>query len=115
MVARAISSSVGVIVLGVDAAIVDDEVEGVVHEAAIAALVVGRVAVHQLLLRQAYQLPRHDLVYALHCSNSRERPAAPCTTIQELAFDDGFADHEILLGRGERKEEGETHHSCLGS
>lgn len=41
-----VASLVGVIVLGVDATIVDDELEGVVHEPSIAAVVVCSVAVN---------------------------------------------------------------------
>jgi hypothetical protein len=56
-----------------------DELEGVVHEAAVAALVhAADVAVHQLLLRQRHQPPRPDLVQPFHRRHRRERPAAAC-------------------------------------
>lgn len=47
---------IGIALLGVDAAVVLDVFEGVVHEAAVAAVVaVRRRAVDQVLLRQGYQ------------------------------------------------------------
>lgn len=51
MVARPIAGPVRVIGVGVDAAVVDDELEGIVHESAVATLVVGIVTLHEFLLR----------------------------------------------------------------
>ena len=66
-VTLAISAGIRVVALGGNAAVVDDELEGVVHEAAVAARVVGGVAVDELLLRERHQFARHYLVYAFHC------------------------------------------------
>mmetsp|Transcript_41349 Transcript_41349/g.107072 ORF Transcript_41349/g.107072 Transcript_41349/m.107072 type:complete len:218 (-) Transcript_41349:110-763(-) len=65
---------VGIVLLGVDAAVADDVLEGVVHEAALAAVVAG-VAVHQLLLAQRHHLAGEDLVDALDGAGGGERPA----------------------------------------
>ena len=77
-VAGAVDAAVRVVFLGVDAAVVDNEFEGVVHEAAIAAGVVGPVAVDEFLLRKLDQFAGGDLVYAFHRRHRRERPATPC-------------------------------------
>lgn len=52
-------SRVGVRSIGVDAVVVDDVLEGFVHEAAVAAVVAvfGRT-VHQVLGAEVHQLPR---------------------------------------------------------
>ncbi len=46
----------------------DDEREGEVHEATMAAVVLGDITVHQLLLAQGHQLSRVDGICALHRS-----------------------------------------------
>lgn len=52
-----VDALVGVGLLGVDAAVVLDVLEGVIHKAAVAAVVaVRRRAVHQVLLRQRHQV-----------------------------------------------------------
>lgn len=59
----------------------NDEREGKVHEAAVAAMVLGGVTVHQFLLAQGHKLPRVDSICTLHRSRCRERPAR--TALQE--------------------------------
>ena len=49
-------SLVLVVLLSVNTTILDDEGEGEVHEAAMAAVVLSSVTVHQLLLAQGHQL-----------------------------------------------------------
>lgn len=63
-VAGAITSCVRVIFLRIYATVLDDELKAVVHEATIAALVVGPITVHQLLLRQDFQISGYDLVHS---------------------------------------------------
>ena len=82
-IAGAIDAAVRVVFLGVDAAVVDDEFEGVVHETAIAAGVVGTVAVDEFLLRKPDHFASEDLVYAFHRRHRRERPATPCQPISK--------------------------------
>nr|GMD87738.1 hypothetical protein Iba_chr14cCG0250 [Ipomoea batatas] len=54
---HAVLGGVGVVGLGGEAFVVDDETEGVLHQASFAAHVfAGDVAVHELLLRQRHQL-----------------------------------------------------------
>lgn len=45
-------TTVRVIRLGINATIVDDELEGIVHKPSIASLVVGFITIHKFLLRQ---------------------------------------------------------------
>jgi hypothetical protein len=62
--------------LRADAAVLDDPLEGIVHQAAVATLVArGAGAVHQLLLGQRHELAGGDLVDALHGAGGGERPA----------------------------------------
>lgn len=72
-----ISSMVRVIFLSINATIVDDELESVVHKTSIASLVVWSITIHQFLLWQRDQLTGHNLVYPFHCTNGWERPATP--------------------------------------
>ena len=70
------------VVLGVEAAVLNDVLEGVVHEAALAALVaLGLGAVHQLLLGEAVlaarERARGNGDAALGGARGRERPARP--------------------------------------
>lgn len=51
LIASAISSFIGVIFLGINTAVVDDELKAVVHETAVAPFIVGRIAIHQFLFR----------------------------------------------------------------
>jgi hypothetical protein len=53
----------------------DDKRKGEVHQAAVAAMVLGNITVHQLLLTQGEQLSRVDGVRTLHGSRRGERPA----------------------------------------
>lgn len=53
----------------------DDEREGEVHQAAVAAMVLGNITVHQLLLTQGDQFSRVNGVRTLHGSRRGERPA----------------------------------------
>ena len=74
-----VSSEVGVVGLGVNATVVDDELESVLHLPAVAAAVLG-VAVNDLLLRQRHEVACHDLVDPLDGCHCRERPASTCNT-----------------------------------
>mmetsp|Transcript_5989 Transcript_5989/g.18446 ORF Transcript_5989/g.18446 Transcript_5989/m.18446 type:complete len:217 (-) Transcript_5989:173-823(-) len=64
-----------IVVLGVDAAVGDDVLVRVVHEASHAALVLFSVAVDELLLAERHELARLDGVDALHGASRRKRPA----------------------------------------
>jgi hypothetical protein len=81
---RAVAGAVGGVVrvrgLGGDAAVGLDELEGVLHEPALAPVLV-RVAVDQLLLRQRHQAPRPDGVDALHGHHCGEGPAAAAAAL----------------------------------
>lgn len=68
----------------VQATIVDDVLECVIHQAAAAAHVLLSVAVNQLLLTECNQLPRVDLVDAFNSAHCRVRPAR---SAEELIFD----------------------------
>lgn len=48
-VALAVTRGIGIVLLSVDATILDNEVKGVVHQATVAALVTGAVTVDELL------------------------------------------------------------------
>eukprot|EP00959_Pyramimonas_sp_CCMP1952_P015960 337417-Pyramimonas_sp.AAC.2 len=61
--------------LRVQPAVLDDEVEGVVHQTALAPVVERSVTVHQLLLGECLQLARLDGMDALGGARGRERPA----------------------------------------
>lgn len=50
VVTAAIKTLVRIVILGVNASVFKNEIEGVVHKTAVAALVVFQVAVNQLLL-----------------------------------------------------------------
>nr|ACR35951.1 unknown [Zea mays] len=97
LVTAPLLGKVRVVGLGGDASVPLDVLERVVHEAAVAALVVHVVAVHELLLRQGHQLPGHDLVDALHGRDGRERPAAPALA---LVLDAGDRAAEPPVDRG---------------
>lgn len=72
--ALVVDALVGVALLHVDAAVVLDVLEGVVHEAAVAAVVaVLRGAVDQVLLRERHQVPRLAEVLALERSRLSQR------------------------------------------
>lgn len=60
----------------------DNERKGKVHEAAMAAVVLGSVTVNQLLLTQGHQISAVDGVCSLNGSCCRERPAR--TTLQHI-------------------------------
>lgn len=69
-------SQVGVGVLRVQAVVVLDVLEGLVHQAPVAALVAfGPRAVHQVLLAQRHQLARLAEVLALQGPRGAEGPA----------------------------------------
>ena len=75
--ALVVDGLVGVGLLRVDAAIVLDVLEGVVHEAAVAPVVPVRArAVHQVLLRERHQVPGLPEVLPLQRSRGAEGPAA---------------------------------------
>uniref|UniRef100_A0A0A8Y7N5 Uncharacterized protein n=1 Tax=Arundo donax TaxID=35708 RepID=A0A0A8Y7N5_ARUDO len=76
VVAVALLHEVRVGLLRAQAAAAGDVGEGVVHDAAVAAVVAVGAAVDELLLRQRRQVPRHDGVDALHRRHRREGPAA---------------------------------------
>jgi hypothetical protein len=57
---------VRVILLGVDSAIVDDELKCIVHQTSIAPLIVRSVTVDKLLFRQGDQVACNNLVDAFH-------------------------------------------------
>jgi hypothetical protein len=61
---------VRVVLFGINAAIFNDEVECVVHETAIATLVVFQIAVNQLLLRQRHSFSGANCIDTLNRSNS---------------------------------------------
>merc|ERR1712137_1129716 len=74
--AAAVHGSVWVVILGVKTAVVNDELEAVVHETTVAAhvaFVFG--AVHELLLGKADKLTGRDGVSGLNSTSGRERPA----------------------------------------
>mmetsp|Transcript_29110 Transcript_29110/g.48858 ORF Transcript_29110/g.48858 Transcript_29110/m.48858 type:complete len:265 (-) Transcript_29110:571-1365(-) len=73
--ARLLGASVGVVPLRIQTTVGDDEVKGVVHESAVAAVVLRRVAVHQLLLGELQQFASLDRVDALGRARRREGPA----------------------------------------
>uniref|UniRef100_A0A804QXM7 Uncharacterized protein n=1 Tax=Zea mays TaxID=4577 RepID=A0A804QXM7_MAIZE len=79
-VAGAVGRAVRVRGLGGDAAEGLDELEGVLHQPALAPVLV-RVAVDQLLLRQRRQAARPDGVDALHGHHRREGPAASAVAL----------------------------------
>uniref|UniRef100_A0A0E9XXM5 Uncharacterized protein n=1 Tax=Anguilla anguilla TaxID=7936 RepID=A0A0E9XXM5_ANGAN len=83
VVARLIvSSQVRVGLLGVQAAVVLDVLEGLVHEAAVAALVPFRPgALHQVLLAQRHQRARLPELLALHGASGAEGPAGTALTL----------------------------------
>ena len=67
---------VGIGLLGIDATVILDVLEGVVHEAAVATLVaVGPAAVDQVLLTQAGQLSSLPVVHGFQGSGGGEGPA----------------------------------------
>ncbi|KAG6549439.1 hypothetical protein Mapa_009160 [Marchantia paleacea] len=74
--AFALSSLVGIRSFSVKTPVLNEELERIVHEAAVAALVVLGVAVDQLLLRERLQFPRVDLINTLDRTGRRESPAA---------------------------------------
>lgn len=76
-VASAIDGLIRVVFFSIYASVVDDELERIVHETTIAALVVRPVTIDELLLGQRDQVPRDNLVDTLHSSNCRECPATP--------------------------------------
>jgi hypothetical protein len=61
--------------LRIQTTVSDDEVKGVVHESAVAAVVLRSVAVHQLLLGELQQFASLDRVDALGGARRREGPA----------------------------------------
>lgn len=75
-IACPVDTLVWVVLLRVDPTVVNDELEGVVHEAPVATCIVGPVAVHKLLLRERDQLAGDNLIDALNSCDRRERPAA---------------------------------------
>lgn len=66
--------SVLVVLLGVQTAVLLDELKSKVHEAAMTAMVLVGVTVYQFLLTQGDELVCHDLVDALNCANCGECP-----------------------------------------
>lgn len=69
-------SSIGIPSLRVDALVVDDVLEGLAHEATIAAFVsIFTRTVHQVLWTQVYQLPRDLGQLALKGPRRTEGPA----------------------------------------
>ena len=79
-------SFVGIVGLGVDAAVGQDEVKGKVHQPPGAAVVVGGVAVDEFLFGEGHELARHNRVDSLHRARGRKRPAR--ATLR-LIFDGG--------------------------
>lgn len=75
---------VRVVLLRVYAAIADDELKGVVHEAAVAAIVPHTVAVNQHLLTQRLQLAGSNGAGPLHSTSGAEGPAGAA---QQLVLD----------------------------
>ena len=76
LLAGAVDALVGIDGLGGDAIVVDDVLEGVVHEAAVAALVaLGARAVDQLLLRETDQRLVGQKMRAFNGAGGRESPA----------------------------------------
>ena len=74
--ARAVGSLVGVRLLSAQTTVVDDVLEGVVHEATVAALVaVAAGAVNELLLGERHQLAGGDLSDTLDGAGGGESPA----------------------------------------
>ena len=106
--ARAVLGRVGVVRLARDALVLDDVLEGVVHQAAVAALVaLGARAVDELLLRDRRQLARRDEGDALDGARRGEGPAAAAL----LLVLDGR--HGACAGRagraaGQRRSSGEA-------
>ena len=71
--ALVILSLVGVTLLGVDATVVLDVLEGVVHQSSVAAIVaVLPAAVDQVLLGEADQLAGGSVMHGLQCSGGGE-------------------------------------------
>lgn len=75
-------SQVGVGLLGVQALVVLDVLEGLVHQAAVAALVaLGPGAVDEVLLAEGHQLARLPEVLALQSPGGAEGPAGAALTL----------------------------------
>lgn len=66
---------VRVVLLSVDAAIVNDKLEGKVHEAAVAAVVALTIAINQHLFTQRRQGASGNCACTLHGAGGAERPA----------------------------------------
>ncbi len=80
--ARTVSSLVRVCLLSAQTTVVDDVLEGVVHQATVAALVaVAAGAVHQLLLGERHQLAGLDLGDTLDRAGGGESPAGSALTL----------------------------------
>mmetsp|Transcript_2974 Transcript_2974/g.7195 ORF Transcript_2974/g.7195 Transcript_2974/m.7195 type:complete len:451 (+) Transcript_2974:1409-2761(+) len=88
-VTLALHPAVRVVLLGVEAVVLH-ELEGVVHDAALAAVVHRRVAVDQLLLAQRDQLAREHRVRAFHRARRREGPAAAAVALVLHRRDDAL-------------------------
>lgn len=77
-------SKVGVEFLSVQATIVLDVLEGLVHESTIAALISFRTrAVNQVLLTEGYQFASLSELLTLHGSSCAEGPARTTLTLKE--------------------------------
>lgn len=73
-----------VILLSVNATVLDDKGKGKVHEATMAAMVLGAIAVHQLLLTQGHQLLGFNSVDAFNGACGGKSPAG--ATLQQPPF-----------------------------
>mmetsp|Transcript_2358 Transcript_2358/g.5520 ORF Transcript_2358/g.5520 Transcript_2358/m.5520 type:complete len:358 (+) Transcript_2358:61-1134(+) len=81
VVASLLDSLVRVVLLGVDAVVFLDELEGEVHQASVAPVVVQAVTVHELLLAEGHKVVAHNGVDAFNGSCGGEGPATPATLL----------------------------------
>lgn len=76
LIARAITTLVGIIFLSVNSMVINDKLISIVHESTFTTAVVGSVTVYQLLFRKANKGPCDNLIYTFNSSCSRERPTS---------------------------------------
>mmetsp|Transcript_34195 Transcript_34195/g.107831 ORF Transcript_34195/g.107831 Transcript_34195/m.107831 type:complete len:313 (+) Transcript_34195:696-1634(+) len=100
-----LDGDVRVVIEGAEAAVGLGELEGIVHEAAVAALVHG-VAVHEVLLREVHELAGLDGVGALDGGGGGEAPARAALALV-LDLGHGAVLHPVqLLRQADHAEEG---------